>query len=161
MSRMTILFPLLANHQSRHQATSNMDCEPYDCIYIYGHFNLHLGIKIVVIVFNINMSHHAVTRVKCVTPVITRDFLRFQKTDFYFLFIFQSQVTRVTLTVSASSERRPQWPRQIMYSSKLSICRAQNVEPWCWKYYFYPTQHTQVICENILPYLLCYAYHSW
>ena len=46
------------------------------------------------------MSRHAVTR------VITRDFLRFQKTDFCFLFIFQSQVTRVTLTVSASSERR-------------------------------------------------------
>ena len=46
------------------------------------------------------LTHYAVTR------VITRDFLRFQKTDFYFLFIFQYQVTRVTLTVSASSERR-------------------------------------------------------
>ena len=54
----------------------------------------------------LNMTHHTVTRVKCVTRVITRDFLRFQKTDFHFLFIFQYQVTRVTLAVSASSERR-------------------------------------------------------
>ena len=52
------------------------------------------------------VSRHAVTQVKCVTRVITRDFLRFEKTDFHFIFIFQSQVTRVTLTVSASSERR-------------------------------------------------------
>ena len=52
------------------------------------------------------LSPHAITRVKCVTRVIMRDFLRFQKMDFYFLFIFQSQVTRATLTVSPSSERR-------------------------------------------------------
>ena len=74
------------------------------------------------------MTHHAVTRVKCVTRVITRDFLRFQKTDFHFLFIFQYQVTRITLTYlqaqSAETMRRclfktiirtQKWPAKVLF----------------------------------------------
>ena len=33
VSYVTMLFPLLANHQDRHQATSKMGCQPGDCMW--------------------------------------------------------------------------------------------------------------------------------
>ena len=52
-----------------------------------------------------DMSHNVTTRVMCIARIITREFLCFQKTDFYFLFDFQHQLTRITVTVSASLVR--------------------------------------------------------
>ena len=63
------------------------------------------------------MSRHAVTR------VVTRDFLRFEKMDFYFIFIFQSQVTRVTLKPFLQAQSA-ETIRHCLF--KITICRAQK-----------------------------------
>ena len=95
------------------------------------------------------MTHHAVARVKCATRVITRDFLRFQKTDFHFIYF--------------SVSGNPGHTYRICKLRAQKQCGVVSSKPWLerknglLKYYLYYL-YTQVICENVLPCLLRYAY---